>query len=33
VIVTSVEADPFPAALMERAAVRCISGGRVETCG
>jgi len=33
VIVTSVEADPFPAALMERAAVRCIRGGRVETCG
>ncbi|HAF21939.1 MAG TPA: hypothetical protein DCK93_03330, partial [Blastocatellia bacterium] len=28
VIVTSVEADPFPAALMERATVRCISGGR-----
>ncbi len=33
VIVTSVEADPFPAALMELAAVRCISGGRVESCG
>jgi DNA replication and repair protein RecF len=33
VIVTSVEADPFPAVLMERAAVRCISGGRVEGCG
>ena len=33
VIVTSVEADPFPSALMERAAVRCISGGRVEACG
>jgi DNA replication and repair protein RecF len=33
VIVTSVEADPFPAELMERAAVRCISGGRVEACG
>jgi DNA replication and repair protein RecF len=33
VIVTSVEADPFPPALMERAAVRCISGGRVESCG
>jgi len=33
VIVTSVEAEPFPAALMERAAVRCISGGRVEACG
>jgi DNA replication and repair protein RecF len=33
VIVTSVEADPFPPLLMERAAVRCISGGRVEACG
>ena len=33
VIVTSVEADPFPSALMARAAVRCISGGRVEACG
>ena len=33
VIVTSVEADPFPPALMELAAVRCISGGRVESCG
>ncbi|HEY8760795.1 MAG TPA: DNA replication/repair protein RecF [Candidatus Dormibacteraeota bacterium] len=33
VIVTSVEADPFPALLMERAAVRCISGGHVESCG
>jgi DNA replication and repair protein RecF len=33
VIVTSVEADPFPAVLMERAAVRCIRGGRVEACG
>jgi DNA replication and repair protein RecF len=33
VIVTSVEADPFPVALMERAAVRCISEGRVEACG
>jgi DNA replication and repair protein RecF len=33
VIVTSVEAEPFPTALMERATVRCISGGRVEACG
>ncbi|MDQ6918346.1 MAG: DNA replication/repair protein RecF [Candidatus Dormibacteraeota bacterium] len=33
VIVTSVEAEPFPADLMERAAVRCITGGRVEACG
>jgi DNA replication and repair protein RecF len=33
VIVTSVEADPFPSALMERATVRCIREGHVETCG
>ena len=33
VIVTSVEAEPFPPALMERATVRCISGGRVDACG
>jgi DNA replication and repair protein RecF len=33
VVVTSVEAEPFPTSLMERAAVRCISGGRVEACG
>jgi DNA replication and repair protein RecF len=33
VIVTSVEAGPFPPRLMERASVRCISGGRVESCG
>ena len=33
VIVTSVEASPFPAGLMEEAQVRCISGGRVESCG
>jgi len=33
VIVTSVEAGPFPVELMERAVVRCISGGRVEACG
>ena len=33
VIVTSVEAEPFPAALMERATVRCIREGRVEACG
>ena len=33
VVVTSVEAEPFPAALLERATVRCISGGRVEPCG
>ena len=33
VIVTSVEADPFPPELIERAAVRCIKGGMVEACG
>lgn len=33
VIVTSVEADPFPPALMRTAAVHSISGGRVEACG
>jgi len=33
VIVTSVEAGPFPPGLMARARVRCISGGRVEACG
>ena len=33
VVVTSVEAEPFPTALIERAAVRCITGGRVEACG
>jgi DNA replication and repair protein RecF len=33
VVVTSVEAEPFPTALMERTAVRCIRGGRVEVCG
>jgi len=33
VIVTAVEADPFPAALIHRATVSRISGGRVEACG
>jgi DNA replication and repair protein RecF len=33
VIVTSVEAGPFPPELMERAVVRSINGGRVEGCG
>lgn len=33
VIVTSVEADPFPAALIKTAAVFSISEGRVESCG
>lgn len=33
VIVTSVEADPFPAALMETASVYSIREGRVENCG
>jgi len=33
VIVTSVEADPFPAAVVGRAVVRCIEGGRIQDCG
>ncbi|MDQ6691255.1 MAG: DNA replication and repair protein RecF, partial [Candidatus Dormibacteraeota bacterium] len=33
VIVTSVEADPFPPALMQSANVHTISGGRVDSCG
>ena len=32
VIVTSVEAEPFPAELIERATVRCISAGHVTAC-
>jgi DNA replication and repair protein RecF len=33
VIVTSVEADPFPAAVVGRAVVRCIERGRIQDCG
>jgi DNA replication and repair protein RecF len=33
VIVTSVEADPFPAAVVGRAVVRCIEQGRIQHCG
>jgi DNA replication and repair protein RecF len=33
VVVTSVEAGPFPAGLMSRAAVRCIEAGEVRDCG
>jgi len=33
VIITSVEAGPFPTDLMARAAVRCISNGAIEDCG
>jgi len=32
VIITSVEAGPFPAGLMARAVVRCINSGAVEDC-
>lgn len=32
VIVTSVEAEPFPADLIERASVRCIASGEVVAC-
>lgn len=32
VIVTSVEAEPFPAALIERSVVRCITAGEVGAC-
>jgi DNA replication and repair protein RecF len=33
VIVTSVEADPFPAAVVGRAVLRCIEQGRIQDCG
>lgn len=33
VIITSVEAEPFPAAVIGRSVVRCISAGRVQDCG
>ena len=33
VIVTSVEVDPFPSAVIGRAAVRCIQEGRIQNCG
>jgi DNA replication and repair protein RecF len=33
VIITSVEEGPFPAGLMSRATVRCISAGRLHDCG
>lgn len=33
VIVTSVEADPFPSAVIGSSVVRCIEGGVVKTCG
>lgn len=32
VIITSVEADPFPAAIIGRSVVRCIEGGMVKAC-
>ncbi len=33
VIITSVEADPFPEAVIGRSVVRCIEGGAVTSCG
>ena len=33
VIITSVEADPFPEAVIGRSVVRCIDRGMVKTCG
>jgi DNA replication and repair protein RecF len=33
VIITSVEADPFPEAVIGRSVVRCIERGMVKTCG
>ena len=33
VIVTSVEAEPFPASLIELARVLCIEAGQVSPCG
>jgi DNA replication and repair protein RecF len=33
VVITSVEADPFPARVIERSVVRCIERGMVKTCG
>ena len=33
VIITSVEADPFPEAVIGRSVVSCIERGAVKTCG
>jgi DNA replication and repair protein RecF len=33
VVITSVEADPFPAGVIDRSVVRCIERGMVKTCG
>ncbi len=33
VVITSVEADPFPAAVIGRSVVRCIENGTVKSCG
>ena len=33
VVITSVEAEPFPAAVIGGSVVRCIEAGRVEACG
>ena len=33
VVITSVEAEPFPASVISRSVVRCIEAGRVQGCG
>jgi DNA replication and repair protein RecF len=33
VVITSVEAEPFPASVIDRSVVRCIEAGRVQGCG
>jgi DNA replication and repair protein RecF len=33
VVITSVEAEPFPASVIGRSVVRCIQGGQVQGCG
>jgi DNA replication and repair protein RecF len=33
VVITSVEAEPFPASVIGSSQVRCIEGGRVQSCG
>jgi hypothetical protein len=33
VIITSVDATPFPEKLLDTAEVRCVSAGRIQPCG
>ena len=33
VVITSVEAEPFPASVIGSSRVRCIEAGRVQSCG